>query len=142
MRFIGMATGIAVLASAFFVGRVTASQMPQAVAQPQAATRFSHFECYQAQFQAPVSAAVSLTDQFQSYQTQVGPADMFCTPVVKKLLPPGRPLRVPAPADHLTCYHIQGPPANQARPIANQLQKTVVQVFTPIYLCVPTNKTG
>ncbi|MEO6834897.1 MAG: hypothetical protein ABI231_03205 [Candidatus Tumulicola sp.] len=104
-------------------------------------TTFSHFECYKASFQGQFAATVQLTDQFQQYQTGVGTPELFCTPVVKKVLS-GPPLSVPPPADHLTCYSIQGPTIQQTRAFSNQFQRNQVQVGMPVLLCVPTHKTG
>jgi hypothetical protein len=142
MRFVSLAFGVLLLASAFIIGRVTAS--PPAVASgmmmPEAST-FSHFECYTGKISGSFSATVDLKDQFQEFQTGVGAPELFCTPVVKKVIS-GPHLRPPPPADHLTCYGIQGPTINQARAYSNQFTKGQVAVGTPTLLCVPTHKTG
>jgi hypothetical protein len=142
MRIVTIVVAAFAIVAAFVVGRVTATPMQPVSAQGDATPRFSHFECYQSQF-SPSTApfSVQLTDQFQSYKTAAANPDMFCTPVKKKLLS-GQPLKPPQPINHLTCYHIQGPSPQQTRPIANQLENAQVTVLNPIYLCVPTNKTG
>jgi hypothetical protein len=141
MRYIGLALGVALLASAFVVGRITAPSTAEASLIP-AATTFSHFQCYSAKFGMQPSATVALTDQFQKYETKIGAPQLFCTPVTKKVLS-GPHLTPPSPADHLTCYQIQGPAISQTRPYANQFVKQdQVEVGTPSLLCVPTHKTG
>ncbi|HLX01698.1 MAG TPA: hypothetical protein VKS80_06230 [Trinickia sp.] len=141
MRFIGLALGVVLLASAFVVGRVTAPSTAAASMLTPEVTTFSHFECYMAKFGQEPSAAVELTDQFQQYQTKIGPPQLFCTPVTKKVIS-GPHLKPPAPADHLTCYSIQGPQIQQSRAYANQFVHDKVVVGTPSLLCVPTHKTG
>ncbi len=142
MRFIGLALGVVLLASAFFIGRVTAPTAASASMIQPMATTFSHFECYSAKFGQTPGAAVALTDQFQSYQTKIGLPELFCTPVTKKVIS-GPHYRPPPPADHLTCYAIQGPTINTNRPYANQFVKQdTVTVGVPSLLCVPTHKTG
>lgn len=142
MRYIGLALGVVLLASAFFMGRLTAPSTAQASMITPMVTTFSHFECYTAGFGQSPSASVQLTDQFQTYQTKIGVPELFCTPVTKKVLS-GPHLRAPAPANHLTCYAIQGPQAGQSRPYANQFVKQdTVSVESPSLLCVPTHKTG
>ncbi len=106
------------------------------------AATFLHFQCYQAQFQGgSFSATVQLKDQFQTYKTTVGTPSLFCTPVTKTVIQ-GPNMKVPQPANHLTCYTIKGPTISQSRAYANQFQKAEVTVGTPDLLCVPTNKTG
>jgi hypothetical protein len=139
MRFTSLTAIVALLLAAFIAGRLTVAA-PAAAAMPMATT-FSHFECYQSQVKGTFSAAVELTDQFQQYETKVGAPSLFCTPVTKKVVS-GPHLRVPQPADHLTCYMIQGPTIQQTRPFANQFQRGSVTVGTPQLLCVPTHKTG
>ncbi|HVR45981.1 MAG TPA: hypothetical protein VMT95_05040 [Candidatus Binatia bacterium] len=142
MRFIGLALSVVLLASAFLIGRVTAPTAASASMMQPMVTTFSHFECYTAKFGQSPSAAVQLTDQFQTYQTKIGAPELFCTPVAKKVLS-GPHFRTPSPADHLTCYAIQGPTINAARPYANQfLKQDQVTVGSPTLLCVPTHKTG
>ena len=141
MRFIGLALGVVLLASAFVIGRVTAPQEASASMIVPGVTTFSHFQCYTAAFGQSPSAAVQLTDQFQTYQTKIGAPELFCTPVTKKVLS-GPHLKPPPPADHLTCYSIQGPQIQQSRAYANQFVKDQVTVGTPSLLCVPTHKTG
>ena len=141
MRFVSLAIGVLAVLTAFVLGRVTASPTPAEAAVPYART-FSHFECYSAKFQSQFGGAtVLLTDQFQQFQTGVGPPQLFCTPVTKKVLS-GPNMRVPAPADHLTCYTIQGPTLQQTRPYADQFEMGQVTVGTPTMLCLPTHKTG
>lgn len=141
MRFITLAAVSALIASAFLIGRMSASAPAVASIIPQVTT-FSHFECYTAKFGMAPQAQVQLTDQFQTYQTGIGPPQLFCTPVTKKVIS-GRNYRVPTPADHLTCYAIQGPQINQTRPYANQFVKLDnVNVGLPNLLCLPTHKTG
>ena len=141
MRFVSLAIGVLVVAAAFVLGRVTASPQPAYAAGSMAARTFSHFECYQAKFQGQFSATVELTDQFQQFQTGIGAPQLFCTPVTKKVIS-GPHMVAPPPANHLTCYAIQGPTIQQTRSFANQFLKGQVQVGTPTLLCVPTNKTG
>lgn len=142
MRFIGLALSVVLLASAFLIGRVTAPTAASASMMQPMVTTFSHFECYMAKFGQAPGAAVQLTDQFQTYQTKIGVPELFCTPVTKKVLS-GPHFRPPPPADHLTCYAIQGPTINQTRAYANQfLKQDQVTVGTPTLLCVPTHKTG
>jgi hypothetical protein len=126
---------------AFALGRLTGISTPAAAAFMPQATTFSHFECYTAQLPKFPGADVYLTDQFQTYSTGVGQAQYFCTPVMKKVIK-GPNMKVPPPADHLTCYQIQGPTINQQRPFYNQFQKGSVVVETPALLCLPTHKTG
>lgn len=137
MRYASIAIGALLIVTSFAIGRVTAPA-PAAAAVPMVTV--SHFECYTAAAK-PVSEVVQLTDQFQTYQTGVGPPQFFCTPVVKKVVQ-GHHMRVPTPADHLTCYQIQGPTVNQQRPYTNQFIADTVTVGTPQLLCVPTNKQG
>jgi hypothetical protein len=141
MRISGLAIVALVAVAAFAIGRETASPTPAVAQGLMARTTFSHFECYQAQIGGQFAATVQLTDQFQAYQTSVGPAQLFCTPVTKKVVS-GPNMKVPAPADHLTCYQIQGPAIQQSRPFANQFVSNKVLVGTPSLLCVPTHKTG
>lgn len=139
MRLASLAIIVSLVAAAFFIGRMTAPSA--AIAASPMATTFSHFECYTAQVQGSFGATVQLTDQFQTYQTGVGAPSLFCTPVTKKVIQ-GPHMKAPAPANHLTCYAIQGPTIQQTRAFANQFQKGEVTVGTPSLLCVPTNKTG
>jgi hypothetical protein len=142
MRFVSLALGILLIASAFILGRVTASSPAAASGLSPMATTFSHFQCYTAKFGMSPSALLELTDQFQQYQTKLGPPEFFCTPVMKKVLQ-GPRLRPPPPADHLTCYAIQGPTIQTSRAYANQFIKNYqVSVGMPTFLCVPTHKTG
>ncbi len=142
MRFIGLALGVVLLASVVALGRVTAPSTADASMLIAARTTFSHFECYTATFGQQPGAGIQLTDQFQTYQTKLGPPELFCTPVTKKVLS-GPHLKPPPPADHLTCYSIQGPQVAQSRPYANQfIKQDNVSVETPSLLCVPTHKTG
>lgn len=142
MRLIGLAFGVVLLASAFGLGRLTAPSTADASLIQPMVTTFSHFECYAAKFRESPGAAVELTDQFQTYETKIGVPQLFCTPVTKKVIS-GPHLKPPAPADHLTCYAIQGPTINTSRPYANQFVKQdEVAVGTPTLLCVPTHKTG
>lgn len=142
MRYVGLALGVVLLASAFVIGRVTAPSTAEASMLQPMVTTFSHFECYTAAFGQSPSASVQLTDQFHSYQTKIGIPELFCTPVTKKVLS-GPHYKVPPRADHLTCYAIQGPQVAQSRPYANQfVRQDNVSVETPSLLCVPTHKTG
>jgi hypothetical protein len=141
MRFATLALGVLLVASAFILGRVTASSPALASGLIPARTTFSHFECYTAKFGMQPSAVLELTDQFQKYQTKLGPPELFCTPVVKKVIS-GPHLTPPPPADHLTCYGIQGPTIQQQRAYANQFVNDQVVVGMPTLLCVPTHKTG
>ncbi|MBV8530094.1 MAG: hypothetical protein JO104_02155 [Candidatus Eremiobacteraeota bacterium] len=139
MRFVSLTVIVMLVAAAFVAGRVTAPSA--ALAAMPMATTYSHFECYTEQIKGSFNATVQLTDQFQSYQTAVGAPEFFCTPVTKKVIS-GPNMRVPVPANHLTCYQIQGPTVNQTRPFSNQFQKSSVVAMTPQLLCVPTNKQG
>jgi hypothetical protein len=140
MRFVSLAFGVLLAASAFMVGRITASP-PAAASGVTPTITVAHFECYTATFGKTPQALVQLTDQFQQYQTNIGPPELFCTPVVKKVIS-GHHQRVPTPADHLTCYAIQGPAIQQSRPYVNQFVTDNVTVGTPSLLCLPTNKMG
>lgn len=137
MRLFNLSIGVMAVVSAFVIGRATVLPTAQASVQPQ--VQFNHFLCYQVTVSPPVSPTVKLTDQFQTFTTQLAPADLFCTPVKKKLLT-GHPLPVPPPADHLTCYPLQGPNPNMNKMIFNQLEQGQVMVGVPIRLCVPTHK--
>jgi hypothetical protein len=139
MRYISLPIAAIALLAAFAVGRMTAPASPALAMQP--AVTFSHFECYQAKFGGQFGATVELTDQFQQYNSGVGAPQLFCTPVMKKVIS-GHNLRVPSPADHLTCYSIQGPSIDQTRKMQNQFIRNTVTVGTPTLLCVPTHKTG
>ena len=142
MRFISVGLVVLLLASAFIAGRITASPPAAASGLTPMVTTFSHFECYTAKFGMMPQALVQLTDQFQTYQTKLGPPQLFCTPVAKKVIS-GRHFTVPPPANHLTCYMIAGPTIQQQRPYANQfVQNDSVVVGTPNLLCLPTHKTG
>lgn len=139
MRSATLAVIVIASFAAFTIGRVTAPETVQAAVP---AVRFSHFQCYTAQLQGSFSGAlVALTDQFQKYRTKVGPAQFFCTPVTKHVIS-GPNMQVPQPADHLTCYQIQGPAITQTRPFANQFERGNVTVGMPTLLCLPTNKQG
>ena len=109
-----------------------------------AARVFSHFECYDPNPIGPPPPpprnVVLLTDQFGQNQTQVGPALLFCTPVMKQLQAGVTGLPVPSPADHLTCYAITGPPVNKRVLAMNQLDRPRLTVDKPQMLCVPTHK--
>ena len=137
MRYLSLAIGVLLIVTSFAIGRVTAPA-PASAAIPMAA--FSHFECYQAQLK-PVQATVKLTDQFQSYQTTLGSPQFFCTPVTKVVVS-GPRVKVPPPANHLTCYQIKGPTINQTRPYTNQFIMDSVVVGVPQLLCLPTYKQG
>lgn len=137
MRFLSLVIGALLVIASFAIGRVTAPA-PASAAIPMVA--FSHFECYTAQLQG-VQATVQLTDQFQSYRTALGAPQFFCTPVTKKVIS-GPHVIVPAPANHLTCYQIQGPGIQQSRPYTNQFIQGTVSVGVPQLLCLPTNKQG
>lgn len=139
MRYLSIVIGALLVIASFAIGRVTAPAPASAAMQP--FVRFSHFECYTAQAK-PIQAEVNLKDQFQSYKTAVGPPQFFCTPVTKKVIS-GPNFPVPAPADHLMCYQIQGKALQQTRPYSNQfIQQDVVGVGVPQLLCVPSNKQG
>lgn len=140
MRYISLSIAAIALLAAFAFGRMTAPASP-ALAMMQPAVTFSHFECYQAKFGGQFGATVALQDQFQEYNTGVGAPQLFCTPVLKKVIS-GHNLKVPSPADHLTCYSIQGPTIDQTRKMQNQFIRNTVTVGTPTLLCVPTHKTG
>jgi hypothetical protein len=141
MRLVTLAVGVLFVASAFAIGRMTSPGSADASGIGPMVTTFSHFECYTAKFGMTPQALLQLTDQFQQYQTKLGPPTLFCTPVMKKVLQ-GPNKKVPPPADHLTCYAIQGPQIQQSRAYANQFVRDQVSVGTPSLLCVPTHKTG
>ena len=139
MRYLSLAIGVLLVLASCAIGRVTAPTPASAAMHPFAA-RFSHFECYTAQAK-PIQAEVNLKDQFQSYKTAVGPPQFFCTPVFKKVIS-GPNMPVPAPADHLMCYQIQGRGIQQQRVYTNQFIQDTVAVGVPQLLCVPSNKQG
>lgn len=140
MRLASLAIIVPLVAAAFFIGRMTAPSA--AIAGLPMATTFSHFECYQAGFQGgSFNATVQLKDQFQTYKTGVSTPSLFCTPVAKTVIQ-GPNMKVPPPANHLTCYSIKGPTIQQTRAYANQFQQGEATVGTPALLCVPTHKTG
>ena len=140
MRFV---TAVSLVAALTFVGIAMVNDHP-ATASYQPDVVFSHFECYTPTAPGPPPPAprniVQLTDQFQQITTKVGPSELFCTPVVKKLQPGVHPLPVPAPADHLTCYAIMGPTINHVVMASNQLQRQQLGLGTPALICVPTHK--
>jgi hypothetical protein len=140
MRF---ATAVSLVAALAIVVVGMVKDGPATASYPQAMV-FSHFECYTPVQPGPPPKSprnvVMLTDQFQQITTQVGPSELFCTPVMKKLQPGVSPLPVPPPADHLTCYAITGPATNHLVLAENQLQRQQLQLGTPALLCVPTHK--
>lgn len=140
MRF---ATAVSLLAALAFVMVAMAKDGPATASYPDAVV-FSHFECYTPVKPGPPPPAprnvVKLADQFQQITTQVSSSVLFCTPVMKTLPPGVRPLSVPPPADHLTCYAISGPPVNHLILASNQLQRQQLMLGTPALLCVPTHK--
>ena len=140
MRYV---TAVSLVAAFAFVAIAMANDHP-ATASDQEAVVFSHFECYTPVQPGPPPPpprnVVQLTDQFQTYQTQVGPSELFCTPVMKMLQHGVHGLPVPPPANHLTCYAISGPPVNHVVLASNQLQHQQLQLGTPALLCVPTHK--
>ena len=140
MRF---ATAVSLVAALAIVVLAMVKDRPASAEYPQAMV-FSHFECYTPPQPGPPPPAprnvVKLVDQFQQIQTQVGPSELFCTPVMKTLPPGVGPLPVPPPADHLTCYAISGPPINHLVLAENQLQRQKLPLGTPSLLCVPTHK--
>jgi hypothetical protein len=142
MRFATICLSIAIIASAALLSGKLHPATATATSAP--AMVFSHFLCYQPNPTGPPPPpprnVVNLTDQFNAFQTQLGPAVLFCTPVQKKLQPGVRPLPVPPPASHLTCYVLQGPPANKRVMASNQLQRQILTIAQPQLLCVPTNK--
>jgi hypothetical protein len=99
----------------------------------------SHFKCYQTQVKLERPAIVALRDQFGEEKMQLTYADLFCTPVQKRLLN-GNPIPAPGPADHLTCYRGEDRSVNQTRLIVNQFQRAEITITVPRYLCVPTWK--
>ncbi len=154
MRFTSITlAGVAVIA-AFAIGRATTYPPQMAAAQtmgqpaasipPKDGTMmpppsFSHFKCYQTAVKLPKPAVVDLRDQFGEARMQLNYADLFCTPVQKRLLS-GRPIVPPGPTDHLLCYRGETQSMTTTRVIVNQLQKAQIQVSAPRYLCVPTWK--
>ena len=142
MRFITVGLVASLVASAYIAGRITASPPAAASGLRPMVTTFSHFECYTAKFGMAPQALVQLTDQFQTYRTNIAQPEFFCTPVTKRVIS-GHNCPVPPPADHLTCYMVAGPTIQQQRPYANQfVQRDNVVVGTPSLLCLPTHKTG
>jgi hypothetical protein len=156
MRFISTTLGAVALIAAFVAGRASGphpSQIAAAQETPGPATlaqpvqqigvvpgaSFSHFKCYQTQIKLEKPAFVALRDQFGDERMQLTYADLFCTPVVKRLLN-AKPIPVPGLADHLTCYHGEDRPINQTRLVVNQLQRAQITITVPRYLCVPTWK--
>jgi hypothetical protein len=157
MRIISTTLGAVALIAAFVAGRASGphpSQIAAAQTSPAPAAAgavenvvpgvipggsFSHFKCYQTQLKLQKPAVVALRDQFGDERMQLNFADLFCTPVLKRLLN-GNPIPVPGTADHLTCYRGEDRPVNQTRLIVNQLQRAEIVITVPRYLCVPTWK--
>jgi len=145
MRFATITLSIVILVSSALIAArlhpATASQGYYA-AGPDVA--LSHFLCYVPSPQGSPPPAprnvVNLTDQFQSFQTQLGPVALFCNPVMKQLQPGVSPLPVPAPIDHLTCYMLQGPSVTHLVEAENQLARPKLNLTSPTLLCVPTHK--
>lgn len=140
MRFL---TTVSLVAALALVSIAMVNDHP-ATASAQPDVVFSHFECYSPVQPGPPPPAprnvVMLLDQFQQITTKVGTSVLFCTPVMKKLQPGVRGLSVPSPADHLTCYTIDGPPVQHIVVAMNQLQRPRLQLGKPALLCVPTHK--
>ena len=136
MRFIGAsAATLALLITGFALGRATGPQVATAQVPP-----LSHFMCYTTQFAPSGSGAATVVDQFGQTDRKFYRADMFCAPAQKK--PFFKPIRVPANADHLTCYHTEGASINAARKIIDQLEQSSFKGLTPKYFCLPTYKAG
>ena len=144
MRIIGATLVAVALIAAFVAGRVSGPHPSQiAAAQGNVAVipgqSLMHFKCYQTQLKLDKPAAVLLRDQFGEEKMELTYADLFCTPVLKRLLN-GKPIPVPGPADHLTCYRGEDRSVNETRLIVNQLQRAEISITVPRYLCVPTWK--
>jgi hypothetical protein len=139
MRIIRISLVVLALVGTFIAGHATAIAPAPADAQGMA---FSHFRCYTSAFWRPagVSVPVQLHDQFATEETIVEKPELFCTPVMKKLLQT-KPNTFAGPADHLTCYLTRpGKMIGVARSAENQLGKLLVRDLTPRMLCVPTRK--
>ena len=136
MRKLRIVAVCVALGIAFAAGRFVAP--PAADAQ---AMTLSHFRCYTANFTGttPLQAPVALRDQFGVSQAIVTRPELFCTPVVKRLLK-SEPKPFPQPADHLTCYAAESKVIGDARVGANQLGRVQVRDLAPRLLCVPTHK--
>ncbi len=139
MRFIRVSLAALALAGAFVAGHAVATPPTAVDAQ---VPQFSHFRCYTSAFWRPAgnSIPVALRDQFGTSQAVVGRPEMFCLPVMKKLLKT-QPNNFKGPADHLTCYLTEGGKmVGIARSAENQFGKLLMRDFTPRMLCVPTRK--
>jgi hypothetical protein len=138
MRLIRVSLAALALAGAFVAGHAVATPPTAVDAQ---VPQFSHFRCYTSAYWKtnPGPVPVQLHDQFGTEVTSVGKPELFCTPVLKKLLKT-QPDKFAGPADHLTCYLAPGKMLGIARTAENQLGKIIVRDLTPRMLCVPTRK--
>jgi hypothetical protein len=138
MRFIRVTLAALALAGAFVAGRTAATPPTAADAQ---VPQLSHFRCYTANFTATTAGEVpvALRDQFGTSESVVTRPELFCAPVMKRLLKT-KPQQFPQPADHLTCYLAPGKMLGIVRTGSNQLGHVQVRDLTPRLLCVPTNK--
>ena len=138
MRIIRVGGAALALVAAFAAGHIL---MPPPAADAQV-PQLSHFRCYTSAFWKPAtnSIPVALHDQFGTSQAVVGRPELFCLPVLKKLLKT-QPNPFKGPADHLTCYLTEGgKAAGIVRSAENQFGKLLMRDFTPRMLCVPTRK--
>jgi hypothetical protein len=139
MRIIRVGAAALALVGAFAAGHLLAPSPPAADAQ---VPQLSHFRCYTSAFWKPPtnSIPVALRDQFGASEAVIGRPELFCLPVMKKLLRQ-QPNQFKGPADHLTCYMTEGGKmVGTARSAENQLGKLLMRDFTPRMLCVPTRK--
>ena len=112
----------------------------------------NHFKCYQAKG-APLNAAVTLEDQFETTDLLVVEPVIFCNPVTKTVTRAGVPVVTPIvdPEAHLTCYNLKlatqiGFSTNINIQTNNQFNHIAgaPESFTVVtderVLCVPSNK--
>ena len=113
----------------------------------------NHFKCYQAKG-APLNAAVTLEDQFETTDLLVVAPVLFCNPVEKTVTRgTGGPIVTPIvdPEAHLTCYNLKLATEtgfrtniniqtnNQFNHIPGATEPFTVETDERV-LCVPTNK--
>ena len=111
----------------------------------------NHFKCYQAKG-APLNAAVTLEDQFETTDLLVVAPVLFCNPVEKTVTSTtGVSIVTPIvdPEAHLTCYNLKlatqiGFSTNISIQTNNQFSHISPEPFTVVtderVLCVPSNK--
>ena len=105
----------------------------------------NHYKCYDAIGAPPGSAAggiqVRLDDQFGTETVTVDSVEIFCNPVDKNHA--GKDFPIVDPLDHLVCYRIL-PPENlmEHHLLIDQFGPWRLTAVQPIWLCVPSLKTG